>query len=346
MKTEFNYQNKVLTLPGSVLEKIATASDSDLRVLLVLAGRADLQESFDAAKLGVALNLSEKEVELSIAFWRGAGILKTGRTAKKGALPPEKAKEEGNTTASEGSGPLVFSPQSCPTYTGKELEKLMEERQMLRRLLKECQNLLGKVFNVAESNKLVALVDYLHLPEDYILLLCSYCKSKDKGSIAYVSTTAYELFYADIVTLQALEEYIAGRERQQDFENFLRHLLGIGGRKLTPREKRFFESWRAMGLPNEVVSCGYEASVDATGELSLPHINRVLLSLQTAGAQNRAEAEQCIATHREEMKKLYGSKTPPSKESKDQNEFKSFDTEDFFNAAKKKGKNSLFAGKE
>ena len=69
----------------------------------------------------------------------------------------------------------------------------MEERQMLRRLLKECQNLLGKVFNVAESNKLVALVDYLHLPEDYILLLCSYCKSKDKGSIAYVSTTAYEL---------------------------------------------------------------------------------------------------------------------------------------------------------
>ena len=129
----------------------------------------------------------------------------------------------------------------------------MEERQMLRRLLKECQNLLGKVFNVAESNKLVALVDYLHLPEDYILLLCSYCKSKDKGSIAYVSTTAYELFYADIVTLQALEEYIAGRERQQDFENFLRHLLGIGGRKLTPREKRFFESWRAMGLPNEVV---------------------------------------------------------------------------------------------
>ena len=83
MKTEFNYQNKVLTLPGSVLEKIATASDSDLRVLLVLAGRADLQESFDAAKLGVALNLSEKEVELSIAFWRGTGILKTGRTAKK-----------------------------------------------------------------------------------------------------------------------------------------------------------------------------------------------------------------------------------------------------------------------
>ena len=41
MKTEFNYQNKVLTLPGSVLEKIATASDSDLRVLLVLAGRAE-----------------------------------------------------------------------------------------------------------------------------------------------------------------------------------------------------------------------------------------------------------------------------------------------------------------
>ena len=103
---------------------------------------------------------------------------------------------------------------------------------------------------------------------------------------------------------------------------------------------------KAMDLPNEVVSCGYEASVDATRELSLPHLNRVLLSLQTAGAQNRAEAEQCIAAHREEMKKLYGSKTHPSKESKDQNEFKSFDTEDFFNAAKKKGKNSLFAGKE
>ncbi len=344
MKTEFNYQNKVLTLPGNVLEKIATASDSDLRVLLVLAGRTDLQENFDAAKLSVALNLSEKDVELSIAFWRGAGILKTGRTAKKGTSPQEK--EEKNTTLPEKSSPLVFSPQSCPTYTGKELEKLLEDRQILRRLLKECQNLLGKIFNVAESNKLVALVDYLHLPEDYILLLCSYCKSKDRGSVAYVTATAYELFNADIITLQALEEYIAGKERQQDFENFLRHLLGIGSRKLTAREKRFFENWLAMNLPNEVVACGYEASVDSTGELSLPHLNRVLLNLQTAGAQNRAEAERCFAEHREEMKKLYGNKTPPSKERNNQSEFQSFDTEDFFNAAKKKGKNSLSVRKE
>ena len=45
MKIEFQYRNGVLTLPGEVLSALDSASDEDLRVLLLLADKPGSETS-------------------------------------------------------------------------------------------------------------------------------------------------------------------------------------------------------------------------------------------------------------------------------------------------------------
>ncbi len=334
MKIELNYQNRVVCLPGAVLEK-NDATEQDLRVLLKLAGRPDLQECFDAAKLAVELEIPEREVENAVSFWRGAGILRTSRSAS--AKPTGGEKQE--------KTPLPITGTSgMPSYTGKQIEEIMAERKRLGQLLEECQKILDRVFNVSESNMVIALCDVMHLEDDYILLLCSYCTGKsEKGvTMKYVYNTAYRLYEQNILTMQGLEDYIAKEESARDFENRVRHLFGIGGRKLTAREKKFFENWRALGFTNEVFSYGYELSVDATGELSYPHLNKILEGWKKAGVKDLEDARKNAEEHREAMRKLYGDKkAETSGKQKKPEEFSSFDPDEFFEKAKQKGKEVL-----
>ena len=143
-------------------------------------------------------------------------------------------------------------------------------------------------------------------------------------------------------TVEALAEYIAKREKDHDFEKHLRHLLGLGTRKLTAKEKRFFENWQKMDFPFEVLSYAYEISVNATGAVALPHINAILEGWKKAEVTNLEEAQIAAAAKSEEFKKSFQqSKSEDKSRGGKTSEFVSFDSEDFFKAAKNKGLSKL-----
>ena len=88
MKYEFNFGTGVICLPESILTRMDTAGELDLKLLLLLASSAEMRENPDSAKLGVALGVPAAEIKISIAFWRGAGILKGGKSQKKKTTTP------------------------------------------------------------------------------------------------------------------------------------------------------------------------------------------------------------------------------------------------------------------
>ena len=331
MKIELNYQNAVICLPGAAVQKAETATEQDLRVLLYIAGNPAALENFDAAKAAVELDIPEREVENAISFWRGAGILKTGRSKKK-------TETEERQTDKPPVAPVTMQT-GVPGYTGKQLEEIMKERARLGRLLEECQKVLDRVFNVSESNLVVAMCDNMHLDDDYILLLCSYCMQKKESGVTvkYVYNTAYALYEQNIVTFAALEEYIAGEEASRDFTNYLRKLFGFGSRALSAKEKKFFDSWQKLGLPREVIRFAYEKSVDSTVELSLPHLNKILVEWKKDGVKTLADAKKADQKFKEQNAGIY----PERKKKEETPEFKSFDVDSFFDAAKKKSGQTL-----
>ncbi len=336
MKYEFNFGNGVVCLPEAVLSRLDTAGELDLKLILLLSSYLVAKEEPDAEKIAAALGVSPAEVEISLAFWRGTGIVKGGKSQKKkeSATPKKIDSVQGGVELPQMALPaLARDAKSVPSYTGSELERLLREKKGLQALLDECQNMLGKIFSAAESNKIVTLSDYYGLEDAYILLLCNYCKSIDRASVAYVYKTATALYADNIDNPEALEEYIEKRERAASFEGKMRTLMGIGARTLSTREKKYFEEWAAMQFPEDVLRLAYDETVNSSGKASPAFMNTILVGWKERGVSSLEDAQNALDARKAEQKKQFAKKSEPKDHSFEES---SFNTDEFFDIALQK----------
>ena len=334
MKIEILYGNSPLLLPGAALEKLPVASEADWRLLLLLCARDErarlLREDFDPAAAADALELSVQEVEESLAFWRGAGILRLPRASSRRSrnASPEKEAEkaaqdqapvpapaEGKDGTKEGEIPLtVLHSDSEVHYTGAELDGVVRKRPEIRLLLEECQHVAEKLFSTAESCKIITLADYYRLSPEYILMLFQYSQTVGKCSVPYVYRTGCELFRREIRSTEQLEDYFREQEQKHTVTGTVRRLFGIGSRALSSKEKRFMEAWAKAGFSDELITYAYEQTVDAAGEPSLPYMNKILEKWKEAGIGTLAAAQEAEAEYR--SKKTESGKPVPEKPGK------------------------------
>ena len=77
MKLCFTYGVDALMLPVQIIGHVDKASKKDIKVLLSLAAEPTARLDLSAGCRIVAerLSLSEREVEASLSFWRGAGVI-------------------------------------------------------------------------------------------------------------------------------------------------------------------------------------------------------------------------------------------------------------------------------
>lgn len=323
------------TLPEKVLSKLDSASEIDIRTILYIAaeiGRASGPETasaeIDASVICEKIGCSQNEVEMSIAFWRGAGVISLNCDGE-GKRKPEKSKKaetkEETNTEKEEKVQVIFS-DDMPHYSGQEIERLCEEKTGLKTLIEECQRIVGKVFNQTEANKIIALSDYLKLDDAYILLVFSYCKSVGKCSVHYASKTAFSLYNEGIDTPEMLEEYIRIAESKNNLSSKLRSLLGMGARRLTKKENDFITEWVSKEYDYPLIERAYEITIDNTGTASLPYMNKILMSWREQGLSTVADVDKAMSAYKADKQQ----KTSPRKGDS------SFDTEEFFKIALEK----------
>ena len=316
MKYIINYGSKVAVVPEKALEVSARAGEVELRVLLGLCAHGG---SMDIKKLARSFSLSEDDVKSALAFWRGAGVIELGdsKEAVSEEIAAEKvapAKPEEKT--SEATKKLRRADE-LPQYTSDQLSDILEQRKETATLIDECQNIMGKVFNVKEINVLMGLVDYLELDCEYIMMLLSYCVSLGKKTLHYAEKLAFALYDAGITTGEQLSAELRRRELASDAEGRIRTLFGIGERAFTTKEKKFISSWiNDMNYSIEIIEKAYEVTADATGKGSFPYANTILERWNAAGLRTLDQIETSY--------KKSGSESPS---------VGSFDTDSFFEAA-------------
>lgn len=316
MKYIINYGSKVAVVPEKALEVSARAGEVELRVLLGLCAHGG---SVDIKKLARSFSLSEDDVKSALAFWRGAGVIELGdsKEAVSEEIAAEKvapAKPEEKT--SEATKKLRRADE-LPQYTSDQLSDILEQRKETATLIDECQNIMGKVFNVKEINVLMGLVDYLELDCEYIMMLLSYCVSLGKKTLHYAEKLAFALYDAGITTGEQLSAELRRRELASDAEGRIRTLFGIGERAFTTKEKKFICSWiNDMNYSIEIIEKAYEVTADATGKGSFPYANTILERWNAAGLRTLDQIETSY--------KKSGSESPS---------VGSFDTDSFFEAA-------------
>ena len=314
MKAEFLYGTSVITLPADVKNFISRASQNDLRVLFALAAGAGAS----VGTLAKACDISAGEVTEALAFWRGAGIIKTADDIAAPDAP----------TTSAAAPAAINSPEPYQ-LTGEEIKRICGEHPDLKSTLDKCQQLFGKMFTYSESSVIVYLYDHLRLDCEYILLLCQYCMNHGHTSLRYFQKTALFLYDSGITNVEKLDEYISSESKRGELEYKVRKLYGMGERALTAKEKEYLNVWaNEWNIPFELIEAGYERMMANISEPKIHYENKILKEWHEAGITKVDEINE---------------KDPPKSKNKagsdTARQSPGFDIDEFFKLAVERGKN-------
>lgn len=321
-KIRFEYGDGVCVLPCGIHNLIDKAKKFDIKVLLLLSSADKYREGKYLKELSSALECEESDIEASLAFWRGAGVISISDGATKSK--PEKAERVEKTEKAEKTEtnvPKRAKVTELPQYTSNELNALLEKNRFVVGLIDECQNVLGKMFTASEIKVLMGLVDYLGLDEDYILVLMNYCARHDHKNMRYVEKLAIACLDEGLTEAPVLENALLEREARESIEGKIRSIFGMGKRSFTTKEKKQIDTWiNEYKYGVEIIERAYDITVAATKEPSVHYANAILEKWYANGIKTLAEIDALQAS-REEQKALDSS---------------SFDVDDFFDAALKK----------
>ena len=307
-----------IRLPASTMQHLSAASKVDLAFLIRLAAEEfPVDMKTRGAEFAADIGATREELERSIYFLRGAALITTDALGRisVGVSEPAPAKER-----------KLLSADTPQRFTSGEIRRLTEENGALSSLFDDCQQAMGKLFTTDEFNIVISLSEYYGFEADYILLLCAHCAGKGKN-LRYAEKVAHSLYDKDIVTYAALEEYLARMDALESSEGQLRTLFGFGSRTLSPREKEFFVRWLMdLHCSYELIEYAYEITVDRTGKVKLPYLNKILESWHAAGYRTPDDVKNGESAGKPE--------SPLS----------SFNTDDFFDLALKRSYADLGEG--
>jgi DnaD/phage-associated family protein len=107
-----------------------------------------------------------------------------------------------------------------------------------------------------------------------------------------VEKEAFRWADLEIFTVAQAEAYINESERREQEEEKLRRELGIKGRTPTATERRYMESWLAMGFRSEVLALAYDRTVVSTGRLSWAYMDKIVRNWQEKGLYTVEDIEK------------------------------------------------------
>lgn len=318
IQIKLNFGTDILTLPASVIALIDKAKKFDIKVLLLLASSEKYRDSKYVSKIASELGCEESDVETSVAFWNGAGLLNVLNLGEVKPTVPKKEKTNEEPTVTVAKRAKVTE---LPQYTSAELNALLKKHKNIISLIDECQNILGKIFTASEIKVLMGLVDYLGLDNDYILVLMHHSARKDLKSMRYIEKMAVSCLDEGYTEASVLQEALYAKEEVMDLENQIRNVFGMGSRKFTSKEKKQVDTWISnYKFTLEIIEKAYEITIGATNKPSIHYANAILEKWYAEGVRTIEDVENLLAK-RDEEKAVEGS---------------SFNVDDFFDAALKR----------
>ena len=191
----------------------------------------------------------------------------------------------------ESANPRFVAPADRPEYTEQDVQKQMDlPRSGFRKLVGEVQRCLGRVLSTEDLKILLGMEEYLGLSGEVINVLVHYCVERSRSralgrlpSLRAIEKEAYHWADEGIDTVERAAAYMENQNRRSTRRGELCEIMGITGRRLTPTEERYLQSWIDMGFGNDAVGLAYEKTCENTGALNWKYMSRILESWNSQG---------------------------------------------------------------
>ncbi len=305
------------SLPEEFFESLKNADEEDLRVMLAAILLEEKDGVAEALTICEGLGISNDELSASVKYWKGAGLLGTPRKSSPKTSAAEATKSEKNKFESAHKDGKVEQTK-IPTYTTEELTVLMKKRKITSDFIADASRIYGKIFNQHEVEIIARMIDYIGYDKECVLMLLSHY-AKEKKTLRYIEKVALALYDEGIFDAPSLQNKLCAMENARALEGQIRSMFGMNGRALTTKEKKFITSWtEKMGFDIEMIRLAYDITVDVTHEAAPAYANGILERWYADGIDTPEKVKAAAEKKNEE---------------RGQDISKSFDNDDFFEAA-------------
>ena len=248
-----------VAVPQLVFSRLDQLKAEDLKVALCLLESG----SPDAGAIAARLGLPVHTVEISLAFWAGAGLLGTD-----GEIAPPVA-------------------QRMPRLTAKEVVACAQQDENISLLVHEAQNILGRTLSPSESAVLVTLYAQDKLPIDMILPVMSHYAARGKREVRYLEKILLSWREEGVCDGHGAERRLAILEKREGYEQEVAGLLGMKEAGFTAGERTLIARWyEDFGYDRTMIEA---ASLRAGDKRTVRYISGILKKWHAAGYRTPAQ---------------------------------------------------------
>ncbi len=290
---------KVIAVPSVIVEEnIRLASSTQLKVILYFLSHSD-DKDLSAEKIAKELFIPGEDVRDALIFWCERGVLTNDAVNSPVQTQQSQIQETVITiekTPIEEEQPRVEKkvsdlPISRPSH--EQVAVRLQECEGFRDLFAEAQLTLGKTIGYDGQSVLIMMHDSYGLPFEVILMAVEYAVSQKKtgfSSIAKIGRMWHEL---EIDTLEGAMQYIEDHNIINETWNKLRALTDIANRTPTEKQRKYLTSWlKEFGYSVDIIYCAYEESVDHTGKMSMPYMDKIITSWYKNGVKTVGDIQR------------------------------------------------------
>lgn len=309
----------IFPVPNSLVdENIRLASVVQLKVLLYILRHSN-DGMAEIAHISSALSLDEEDIKDAMIFWAERGLLiKDGQppealpvAAEKKEVSPSAAKKEEKKEEKR----VADIPISRPSY--EQVAARLKESDEISVLFQEAQTVLGRTIGYDGQSVLLMLHDGYGLPTEVILMAIEYCLSLKKSSFTHIVRIGKRWSEMEIDTLEGAMEYIEEHNIVDETWTKFRELTEITNRNPTEKQRKYLVAWvKEYGYSVDIIYCAYEESIDHTGRMSMPYMDKIIRSWHEKGVKTLADIENERAKWETEKKKRF-SKDKKAEEKKE-----------------------------
>ncbi len=290
---------KVIAVPSVIVEEnIRLASSTQLKVILYFLSHSD-DEDLSIEKIAKELFIPQEDVRDALIFWCERGVLTNGTVSAPDIQTLQPQIQE--TVVTIEKTPIVEQPKiekkvselpiSRPSH--EQVAVRLQECEGFRDLFAEAQLTLGKTIGYDGQSVLIMMHDSYGLPFEVILMAVEYAVSQKKtgfSSIAKIGRMWHEL---EIDTLEGAMQYIEEHNVINETWNKLRALTDITNRTPTEKQRKYLIAWlKEYGYSVDIIYCAYEESIDHTGKMSMPYMDKVITSWYKNGVKTVGDIQR------------------------------------------------------
>jgi len=271
-----------ITLAKHTVDKLLRVGDGDAALLYLYILKTHGQGT--SAEAAVALGKDTGTIATAMAVLSRLGLIECNAAT----APPQA----GISVPEES----VLQSHEPHRYSSDEITREIQTNPDFSALLDETQRSLGKILSPDDISMLLGIYEELRLPSDVILTLITHCinESRARGGIRmppmrYIEKAAYTWEREGILTLDRAEEYLKALELSKSARGEIKRALQISNRELSASERRYVDSWMAMGFKADAVEIAYDRTVISTGRLTWNYMDKILSRWHSKGLHSPQE---------------------------------------------------------